>query len=275
MKRCLSNMYKRLKILIGFPLIVLLVFSTCMILYIHSQKQDFEAEVIIAMLSFALAIMVYCYDKLSREKESFCQLFNTQLSLLKHNAESNVEMRIIDNRKLIPLVMGNHSLSVDTSFSIFKTFCEYFKSNVDICLTGKLTQEQIAGISGRFCTAISCRAEYDYFFKSIYMCIRTIKKANVLTRKEKNDYMKTVADLLTSEQLFCYFINQIHFYNEICNEKGGHIIQFKNEEDMILFRESSFFKDLFRSRFYEEVQHKIPLQIRACFGDSSNFINNE
>lgn len=275
MKRHLLNILKRLKILIGFPLIMLLVLSICMILYIHSQKQDFEVETIIAMLSFALAIMVYCYDKLSREKESFCQLFNTQLSLLKHNAESNVEMRIKDNSKFIPLVIGNQNLSVDTSFSIFKTFCKYFKLNVDNCLTGKLTQKQIADVSERFCTTISCRAEYDYFFKSIYMCIRTIKKTDVLTIKEKNDYIKTVADLLTSEQLFCYFINQIHFYNEICNEKGGDITQFKDEEDMTLFRESSFFKDLFRSRFYEEVQHKIPLQIRACFGDSSNFINNK
>lgn len=69
---------------------------------------------------------------------------------------------------------------------------------------------------------------------------------------KKKRYMATINDLLNSEQLFCYFVNQVHF----CNG------DFSKDENVKLLKENNFFSDLIISNLYKSIKNYIPHHLK-------------
>ena len=211
-------------------------------------------DIFLTISSILLVFITIINNIINRKRDSFSQLFNTQISLFNHYLNNNTTLRTntITKDGLIPLVVSEKLFQLKSSVPITKNFCEYYKANIKEIGYRELSSSEIIKIWDTFCESLQYRSEFEYSFKSIFMCIRTIEKDNYFNRFEKGEYITTIADLLNSEQLFCYFFNQVHF----CD---GDLSKDKNIK---LLKDNEFFSDLTRSAFYKDIKHSIPKDLK-------------
>ncbi|MBO7211971.1 MAG: hypothetical protein J6V44_13360 [Methanobrevibacter sp.] len=211
-------------------------------------------DVFLTISSILLVFITIRNNIINRKRDSFSQLFNTQISLFNHYFNNNTILRTntISKDGLIPLVVSEKSFQLKSSVPITKNFCEYYKANIKETGYRELSSSEIIKIWDTFCESLQYRSEFEYSFKSIFMCIRTVQKENYLGNLEKKEYLTTINDLLNSEQLFCYFVNQVHF----CD---GDLSKDKNIK---LLKDNEFFSDLTRSAFYKDIKHSIPKDLK-------------
>lgn len=240
-------------------LLFILFVAGLFVFFIQDQKYSSIGSIFLSISSVLMVVITYIDSQISKKINLFSQLFNTQLALFKHYSENTAIQRTKISQNTIPLFVNcSKNFSVSPRNPITKNFCEYYKANIKECGTRELSSNEIVGIWKQFCNSLCNCSEFEYSFKNIFMCIRTVNNFTLIKDKERKHYIKTIADLMNSEQLFCYFMNQIHFYNGNCSE----------DKNVILLREAEFFKDLQRSKLYREIEHTIPSHIKnGLFGN--------
>lgn len=230
---------------------------------IHSYAQGIKTiEVVIASLSLYVAICSILFSSKTQNSLAFNHLFNTQISLLRNyfNAEClqrTVFMGCCEQTPSLLLTTPQNDIEAKTirqDIPVYKNFCRYFRENVQYIGDSELDSRQICSIWDSFCNKLEYRSEFEYSFKYIYLCLRTITDEDLST-DEKKKYIGIVTDLINSEQLFCYYINQI------ANCRGNC----EGDETVKVLRETNFFRDLFYSVIYKQVEDAIPQHVKKWF----------
>ena len=227
---------------------------------VRVQTITFILSFIISTVSVIVACIAFRHSRKSQYVASFSNSFNVQISLLERyfndvsvqqtflvsGNRQNGELKLITNRNVSSII------SVDSS--IYKNFCNYFKKNADEVCCSELNARQICCIWCNFCDKLENRPEFENSFKYIYMCIKSINDSS-LSYDEKTRYTKIVTDMINSEQMFCYFINQIAICDGYCGD----------DDTVSVLRDSNFFGDMFNSPIYRHVREKIPHYVVRWF----------
>lgn len=169
--------------------ITILMFSIIVILLFNNNDTSI-GEIFLTLSSILLVIITIVCNHINRKRDSFSQLFNTQISLFNHYFNTSTTKRTItlDNFNKIHLTLSeDKTYKVIKSSPITKNFCEYFKANINEVGYRELSSNEIIEIWNVFCNSLKYRSEFEYSFKCIFMCIRTVKKEDYLTENEKKE----------------------------------------------------------------------------------------
>ncbi len=244
----------RIIINISYISVLIILFTLTLYLILSKSPNNLISEVYLTVSSILLVIITIICNHINRKRDAFSQLFNTQISLFNHYFNTNTILKTvtIDNKNDIQLVTSDKIFKVIESCPITKNFCEYYKANIKEVGYRELSSSEIIKIWNVFCKSLLYRSEFEYSFKNIFMCIRTVKNEKYLNEIEKKEYVTKINDLLNSEQLFCYFVNQVHF----CSG------DFSKDANVKLLKENYFFNDLIISELYQDIKHSIPHHLK-------------
>lgn len=241
---------------------VIFGFSLALITIPYWNHDRIQTIILYLTLLVSLASVGIAYNSLWLTKQSqdhmtFSYLFNTQISLLKGYFSADEVMRTELKQKLdenIQIVTDIKSeAKIEKGAPVYKNFCIYFVENANRIGNSELNERQICNIWQTYCNHLKYRSEFEYSFKFIFMCVEVVKQSR-LSEEEKQSYIRIITNLINSEQLFCYFVNQIADCDGYCDSETVRIL-----------RDNNFFLDMFNSPIYEEVKQKIPHRVVRWF----------
>lgn len=221
-----------------------------------------QTIILLLTLCVSLVSIWIAYESLRLTKQSqdymtFSNLFNTQISLLKGYFNADEVMRTELKQKMdenIQVVTDSErEAKIEKEAPVYKNFCTYFIENANRIGNSELNERQICNIWQTYCNHLKYRSEFEYSFKFIFMCVEVVKQSR-LSKKEKQSYIRVITNLINSEQLFCYFVNQVADCDGYCDSETVRIL-----------RDNNFFLDMFNSPIYEEVKKKIPHRVVRWF----------
>jgi len=211
----------------------------------------------VSLVSIWIARNSLSLTKQSQEYMAFSNLFNTQISLLKgyFNADEVMRTELKQNMdENIQIVTDiEREAKIEKGTPVYKNFCTYFIENANRIGNSELNERQICNIWQTYCNHLKYRSEFEYSFKFIFMCVEVVKQSR-LSEEEKQSYIRIITNLINSEQLFCYFVNQVADCDGYCDSETVRIL-----------RDNNFFLDMFNSPIYEEVKKKIPHRVVRWF----------
>ena len=192
----------------------------------------------------------------SHKVTSFQTLYTAMIDMLRTQLTSpsinHTHMR--GNIPLLGLEKKTTFDKIDENSSIYKNFVEYYKANADGFKSLSLDGVVSAKVWNSFVEQLYNRAEFDQMFKYLYDCIVTIDKSG-LSDSIKTHYVRLISDMLTTEQLFCYMINQAHFCKGDCSE----------DHTVAMLKKYDFFRDFFSSPLYDALSESFSVEFIKCF----------
>ena len=213
-------------------------------------------DIIVAIIAFfALLISLASYMV-----SSFQTLFTAMTNMLRVQLSGTRinSTELIQGRKLM-LIDGSDEceFTINREHSIYRSFADYYSSNVSRLRPQSMNGHLSAEIWENFVSGLEYRAELEQVFKYLYDCVEMIDKSFLLSRT-KQHYVRLLSDMLTTDQLFCYMINQAHFCSGDC----------KQDKTVEMLRKYDFFKDLFRCPFYKTIERRFDAEFIKCFSKS-------
>lgn len=210
-------------------------------------------DTIVAVIAFfALLVSLASY-----RVTSFQTLFTAMTNMLRvqlSGARINTT-ELIKERKMI-FIDGSDdcTFAVNNDYSIFRSFTDYYSLTACRLKPHHLDGHLSAEIWENFVSGLEYRAELEQVFKYLYDCVEMIDKSFLLP-STKQHYVRLLSDMLTTDQLFCYMINQAHFCSGDC----------KQDKTVEMLRKYDFFKDLFRCPFYKTIERRFDAEFIKCF----------
>ena len=222
------------------------------------------AQAVATIYAVIIAKRAYEYSETALAHTELSNLFNTQITILKLSLNDekiqHTQLKTSQKKKNNPNKNSISSIGTLIKYkaekknSVFKSFCEYFKHNIPQNYKSEFTPREICNIWKTFCDNLHYKSEFEASFKYIYQCVNTVDKEK-LSEVAKQGYIRAVSDIITSEQLFCYFINLVEFCDGDCT----------TDPTVELLRKYRFFDDLFRSSIFKDIRPVIPVHIVKCF----------
>lgn len=145
--------------------------------------------------------------------------------------------------------------------SAFWNFYQYFVSSLSKCPYSEVDRFQIISMWDVYCENLCSRDKFDAISKYIYTCTHLVFESSV-PKSTKVALIKMIQGTLTSKELFCYFVNQVHYAHR-CRNYNSHLIQLRNAD---------FFHDLLISDEYKKIENHIPLEIEKMI--NPNVLND-
>ena len=210
------------------------------------------ALVIIGALSIYIARLSFIHSKTSLEHSDFSNLFNTQITLLRHFFGDNRVKETVMYHSLLQKLGIDYTITKD--YSVYKAFCLYFQKQTAHVTKSQFLPRQICCIWNDFCYQLVFQSEFTYSFKYIYLCVHTVDQSP-LSNTEKEQYIRIISYLLTSEQLFCYFMSLVAFCSGDCS----------TDPTVQLLKKHKFFKSMMKGHYFREMAPFIPTDITKCF----------
>lgn len=207
-------------------------------------------EVLTPLIVFILTILFYQIQLRHQLEES--SIFKSIEGLRNQYNTLSSKTRFKDNRIRIITSTKTDFFLLDENESMFGNFYQYFVSTISKCPYSEVDRFQMISMWEEYCDNLWSRDKFDAISKYIYTCTHLVFESSV-SKDTKGDLIKMIQGTLTSEELFCYFLNQIHYAHR-CRNYNSHLIQ---------LREADFFHDLLISEVYKKVENHIPIEIES------------
>lgn len=208
-------------------------------------------QLIISMFAVVISFVALICARRAQKESQISNLLMAQIDTLRKTlySDKNQNTSLCNNQHSIQLALDPmKEFDCCTNEPVYKNFFLYFVENAETLKYSELNGKQICQIWSVYCKALMQRAEYEYIFQNIYNCVNMIDKSN-LPNEKKSEYISQIANQLTSEQLFCYFVNQIAVCSGDINTNDPYVKKLKKYE---------FMKNLFSNKLFEDVQGVIP-----------------
>lgn len=138
----------------------------------------------------------------------------------------------------------------------FRDMSKFFERSLNISNCGHLAPENIKAIYEQFMKYTYKSMNIRNYFKFIYYEIDYIAN-NFKDKKSKKDGIEMIRSYMSNHELFCYFINQIQYYNET---RKDEIKQYGT-----IIKEHNFFNEMFAYSVYDDIANKIDKKIVEIF----------
>lgn len=210
-------------------------------------------DIIVAIIAFfALLVSLASY-----RVSSFQTLFTAMTNMLRVQLSGTRinSTELIKGRKMM-FIDGSDDCEfvVNTEHSIYRSFTDYYSLTSCRLRTQHMNGHLSAEIWENFVSGLEYRSELEQVFKYLYDCVEMINKSFLLP-STKRHYVRLLSDMLTTDQLFCYMINQAHFCKGDC----------KKDKTVKMLRKYSFFRDLFGSPLYKTLEGRFDAEFIKCF----------
>lgn len=218
-------------------------------------------KLIIDIIAVTISLVALRYAKKAQKENHLNCIFNLQMKTISNAFECDrVKKTLLCNGKhSIPLALkSGKEYECLPNESLYKNFYLYFKENAETINLLQLNGRQMCCIWLEYCKPLLHRYEFEQTFKCIYSCIESIDRAD-LSNKEKKNYIEMITSLLTVEQLFSYFINQI----AVCS--GDSATEDPYVEKLGKY---DFFQSLFSNQLFQEISNMIPSEYVRLFSNS-------
>lgn len=143
--------------------------------------------------------------------------------------------------------------SLDPSLSVYDNFYRYVLSCEDYVKTSELTLRQMIELYNIYVDNLYQRHILNQTYQILYTCLHEIVEKKLQVNKKKK--LQRVQNSITSTQAILYFFNQLQYADR----------QRIKNRFMIALYDSQFFKDMFNSQEYKNIQHLIPLSVEKLF----------
>lgn len=219
---------------------------------IDVENLHIVVDIVIALATVGALVVTVSLHKVT----SFQTLYTAMIDMLRIQITSQ-SINHTHVRGSIPLLGFEKNSTfdkIDKNSSIYKNFVEYYQANVDGLKVLSLDGMVSAKIWNIFVEQLYNRAEFEQIFKYLYDCIVTIDRSGV-SNSVKTHYVRLLSDMLTTDQLFCYMINQAHFCKGDCSE----------DNTVAMLKKYDFFRDLFSSSLYDALNERFSVEFIKCF----------
>ena len=212
-------------------------------------------QIITGTMSVIIALSVFLFSKKKHKQDAFYSLFPTILNRVKESID-NIQLSTtrLNGNKTSILITDNCNYSIFADSSVYKNFCQYYVEYSRVVNNKPYNGAKVANVWENYVSNLHNRAMFDSVFKNIYICIYNIDNAEISV-SEKEKCVRLVADVLNSEQLFCYMINIVHNCKGYCSD----------DETTKMLLKYNFFRDLFNSEVYAKIENTIDVSIIRCF----------
>ena len=143
--------------------------------------------------------------------------------------------------------------TLEPTLSVYTNFYRYVLSCGGYIKTSELSLRQMIELYNIYVDNLYQRNILDQTFQVLYTCLHGIIGKYVQRGKQKK--LQRVQNSITSTQAILYFFNQLQFADR---QRG------KNQFIIALY-ENHFFKEMFNSQEYRNIQHLIPLSAEKLF----------
>lgn len=154
-----------------------------------------------------------------------------------------------------PAGLTSEVYHANEEMSVFDGFYEYVRKAASYLSDTEFTRSQMVALYDKYTSNLNCRDRLDLTFQVLYSCIHGIVSAWGF-KSVKSKQLGRVQNTLTSKQQIYYYFNQIHYYDR------QRI--YNNYISKELF-EYEFFKKMFESESYKQIQSQIPLCVEQLF----------
>ena len=154
-----------------------------------------------------------------------------------------------------PNRISSETFMIDDSLSVFDSFYEYVRSAARLIPDSELTHREMIVLYNNFAENLVHRDRLDMTFQILYSCVHGII-STIGFNSYKKKRLSRVQNTITSKQLICYYFNQIQYF-----DRQRIYNKYIREE---LF-EYEFFKKMFESEPYRQIQNQIPLSVEQLF----------
>ena len=142
---------------------------------------------------------------------------------------------------------------LDSNLSVYDNFYRYVLSCEDYVKTSELTLRQMIELYNIYVDNLYQRHILNQTYQILYTCLHKIVEGNIQINKKRK--LQSVQNSITSTQAILYFFNQLQFADR----------QRRKNHFMIALYENHFFKEMFNSQEYKNIQHLIPLSAEKLF----------
>ena len=213
-------------------------------------------DIIVASIAFFALLVSLSSHMVSSFQTLFTAMTNMLRAQLSGTRINSTEL--IKGRKLM-FIDGSDDceFAICREHSIYRSFADYYSSNVSRLRTQSMNGHLSAEIWENFVRELEYRSELEQVFKYIYDCVEMVDKS-FLSPRAKRRYVRLISDMLTTEQLFCYMMNQAHFCSGYC----------KKDKTIKMLKKYNFFRDLYGSPLYKTLERRFDAEFIRCFSKS-------
>lgn len=154
-----------------------------------------------------------------------------------------------------PNRISTEIFTIDTSLSVFDSFYEYVSGAAHLIPDSEFTHREMIVLYNTFTENLVHRDRLDMTFQILYSCIHGIISING-SNVNKKKRLTRVQNTITSKQLICYYFNQVQYF-----DRQRIYNKYIREE----LYEYDFFKKMFESEPYRQIQNQIPLSVEQLF----------
>lgn len=219
--------------------------------------------IIIAVIGWVIAVRQYYLNdsekNLEKELERLRETFNAivKKSILYKSLFIRYPLSVTNVYGLSFLRINKVQVvyNIDTSLSVYDNFYAYICNVSRYLGETELTLGQILTLYDIFVENLEQRDLIDQTFQVMYYSIQKAVAKKFLDKNKKIERLSKVQNSITSKQAIFYFFNQLRYADR----------QRKCNKFLEKLYDWGFFKKMFESQEYKNIQDMIPLTVEKMF----------